>query len=126
MRNKASNTLASVGKRDVRDGSIATVWRCPRFFRFSPESRHSSQGSACLKGARSRHAPRHFDDLLGRVGLAGAKRKDLPRTAVLKRHNPPLGTKKQSSSPVFLLMNSTGKWSGVSSSLMMSGGTSFH
>src|SRR5438105_2440527 len=44
----------------------------------------------------------------------------------LERHNPPFGTKKQSSSPVLLLMKSTGKWSGVSSSLMMSGGTVLH
>jgi len=47
--------------RDFRIGSIATVWRCPRFFRFSPESRHSSQGSACLKGATFRKSPRPFD-----------------------------------------------------------------
>jgi len=46
-----------------------------------------------------------------------AKTKGLPQTTGLKHHNPPFGTKKQSSSPVFLLMNSTGKWSGVSSSL---------
>ena len=32
----------------------ATVRRCPRYFRFTPESRHSSQGLACLKGAKSR------------------------------------------------------------------------
>jgi hypothetical protein len=32
-------------------GSKATVWRCPRYFRFAPESRHSSQGAACLKSA---------------------------------------------------------------------------
>jgi len=41
----------------VSDGRDFPNWvnrdglRCPRFFRFSPESRHSSQGSACLKGA---------------------------------------------------------------------------
>src|SRR6266849_7561272 len=34
----------------------ATVRRCPRYFRFTPESRHSSQGLACLKGAKSRHS----------------------------------------------------------------------
>src|SRR5215212_5629895 len=39
---------------------------------------------------------------------------------------PPCGTKKQSSIPVYLLMNNTGTWSGVSPSLMMSGGMTFH
>src|SRR5436309_14694110 len=38
---------------------------------------------------------------------------------------PPCGTKKQSSTPVDLLMNSTGVRSGVSSSLMTSGGMGF-
>jgi hypothetical protein len=37
----------------VRDGSKATVRRCPRHFRFAPESRHSTEESACLKSAIS-------------------------------------------------------------------------
>jgi hypothetical protein len=41
---------------NVRVGSKATVSRCPHCFRFTPESRHSSQGSVCLKGATSRDA----------------------------------------------------------------------
>ena len=36
---------------------------------------------------------------------------------------PPCGTKKQSSTPVDLLMNRTGVWSGVSPSFIISGGT---
>jgi hypothetical protein len=28
------------------------VSRCPRYFRFTTEDRHSWQGSACLKGAK--------------------------------------------------------------------------
>jgi hypothetical protein len=38
---------------NVAFGSKATVRRCPRYFRFTLESRHSSQGAACLKGAIS-------------------------------------------------------------------------
>src|SRR5258707_7224960 len=45
----------STGKFDVgvftQPGSKATVRRCPRYFRFAPESRRSSEGSACLKSA---------------------------------------------------------------------------
>src|SRR5260370_42663595 len=37
---------------NVSVGSKATVRRCPRYFRFTPDSRHSSQGLACLKGAK--------------------------------------------------------------------------
>jgi hypothetical protein len=41
---------------DVSIGSKATVRRCSRYFRFAPESRHSSEGSACLKSANSGHS----------------------------------------------------------------------
>src|SRR5258706_362606 len=34
--------------------SKATVWRCPRYFRFTSESRHPRQGSVCLKRVESR------------------------------------------------------------------------
>src|SRR5258705_4993403 len=40
---------------DVSVGSKATLWRSLRYFRFSPEKRYSSAGTACLKGARTRH-----------------------------------------------------------------------
>src|SRR5258705_12952199 len=50
--------------QNVRCGSKATVRRCPRCFRFAPESRHSSEGSACLKSANSRHGWL-FDHLVG-------------------------------------------------------------
>ncbi len=30
---------------------IASVWRCPCYFRFAPENRRLPEGSACLKGA---------------------------------------------------------------------------
>jgi hypothetical protein len=43
---------------DVAYGSIASVWRSPHYFRVAPESRHVSEGSACLKRARTRlHHP---------------------------------------------------------------------
>jgi hypothetical protein len=45
-----SNQL-SLEVADDRCGSIASVWRCPHYFRFSPESRHLSEGSACPKSA---------------------------------------------------------------------------
>jgi hypothetical protein len=41
-------------------------------------------------------------------------------------HAPPLGRKQHSSCPASLLMRSTGVQSGLSSSLMMSGGITFH
>ncbi len=37
----------------VRSGSIASIWRCPDDFRFTPDSRHSSEGSARPKRANS-------------------------------------------------------------------------
>jgi hypothetical protein len=43
---------------NVSCGSIATVWRCPRHFRFTPENRHSLQGAACPKRANFGKAAR--------------------------------------------------------------------
>jgi hypothetical protein len=53
--NRGLGSVRTLGRvrtiADVRLGSKATVPRC---FRFSPNRRHSSQGSACLKRAKSR------------------------------------------------------------------------
>src|SRR5258706_12372751 len=35
----------------VSVGSIASIWRCQSYFRFSPDSRRSSEGSASPKSA---------------------------------------------------------------------------
>jgi hypothetical protein len=38
----------------VRSGSIASIWRCPRYFPLYLELGHCSMQSACLKGATFR------------------------------------------------------------------------
>jgi hypothetical protein len=37
---------------DVSDGSIASIWRCQSYFRFSPDSRPSSEGSTSPKSGQ--------------------------------------------------------------------------
>jgi hypothetical protein len=37
--------------RHISTLPITSIWRCQSYFRFSPDSRRSSEGSACLKGA---------------------------------------------------------------------------
>ena len=38
--------------RHISTLPIATLWQCPRYFRFTPENRHSSQGAVeCAPGA---------------------------------------------------------------------------
>jgi hypothetical protein len=59
----AAPTLAL--RRNVGCGSFASVWRCPRHFRFTPDSRPSSEGSARPKRARRgsrRRPPNHLAD----------------------------------------------------------------
>jgi hypothetical protein len=41
----------TMDRADVAVGSVASVWRCLSNFRFTLESRHSSQGVTCLKSA---------------------------------------------------------------------------
>ena len=61
------------GVANVAYGSKATVWRCPRYFCFTPENRHSSQGAACLKGAKKRPSLAGTFDL----SLNAAERREL-------------------------------------------------
>src|SRR5260370_42308891 len=63
MGQTASDAIRFAGS----DGAFASVWLCPRHFRFSPESRHSSQGSACLKGAPCRQVAPDTRPIAARV-----------------------------------------------------------
>ena len=54
MRNKASIPVY-VGKRDVRVGSIVTLWRVIGYFRFSPDNGHGRTGMEGQFGANKRH-----------------------------------------------------------------------
>ena len=47
---KANNRPHTL-RPNVHSGSITSIWRCPDDFRFTPDSRHSSEGSALPKCA---------------------------------------------------------------------------
>src|SRR3984893_3886446 len=45
---------------NTANGSIASTWRCQSYFRFSPDSRRSSEGSAGPKSPSSKSLPTHL------------------------------------------------------------------
>jgi hypothetical protein len=56
---------------DFCSGSIASIWRCQSYFRFSPNSRRSPEGSACLKRASKRHRARYSTTSPARASSVG-------------------------------------------------------